>query len=195
MNKQGVKMNIVFCHGVMGPDEDWGARIYRAEKRWKDWLQFAVEVEHDVLMQIPQFPHAHALMMKYDEWAKIMDFQDINENTVLIGHSAGGGFVLKYLSNHPELRVKQVVLVAPWIDVENFQPFGFYKGINLNNNLVGRTKHGIDLLVSDDDMPYIKSSFDKIIKNISDIRVHQFSGRGHFVVSELPEIMQIINFE
>lgn len=188
-------MNMVFCHGVMGPDEDWDTRIYRTEKRWKDWLQFTVEFKHDVLMQIPQFPHAHVLLMKYDEWATVMDFQDINENTVLVGHSAGGGFVLKYLSDHPELRVKQVVLVAPWIDVEKFQPFGFYNGLNLNNNLVGQAKQGMDLLISDDDMPHIKYSFDKIMKNIPNIRVHQFSGRGHFVASELPEIMQIINFE
>ena len=94
-------MNIVFCHGVMGPDEKW--RAYDTTFGWKNWLQFMVELRHDIIMQTPKFPHAHALLMKYDEWEKIMDHQEINESTVLIGHSAGGGFVLKYLSMHQEL--------------------------------------------------------------------------------------------
>ncbi len=187
-------MNIIFCHGVMGPDEDWNNKIYNEAKGWKDWLQFMTEAQHDVVMQIPRFPHAHALLMKYPEWEKIMDTHDINTDTILIGHSAGGGFILKYMATHPELVVKQIVLVAPWIDAEDFQPFEFYKGANLNNKIVSQTKCGIDLLISDDDMPHIVSSFDKITKNIPDIRVHRFSGYGHFVLPKLPEIMPIIQF-
>ncbi len=185
-------MNIICCHGVIGPDEDWKA--YDMTFGWKNWLQFVVELEHDVIMQTPKFPHAHALLMKYDEWEKIMDKQDINKDTVLIGHSAGGGFVLKYLSTHPEIKVRQVILVAPWIDTENFQPFGFYKGLKLNNNIVSQTEFGIDLMISDDDMPHIKSSFEKTTSALPKIRVHKFSGRGHFTDSELPEIMPIIKF-
>lgn len=52
-------MNMVFCHGVMGPDENWNRRTYNPLKKWKDWLQFWVEFEHDVVMQIPAFPHVH----------------------------------------------------------------------------------------------------------------------------------------
>ncbi len=191
---KGREMNIVFCHGAMGPKYEWNTRTYDANACWADWLQFFVELEHDVIMQRPYFPHAHVLFMKYDEWEKIMNSQDINADTVLIGHSAGGGFVLKYLSKHPELKVRQVVLVAPYIDAEDFQPFGFYHDINLSNDLVAQTEQGIDLMISDDDAPYINSSFDKITKNIPDIRVHKFSGRGHFTGAELPEIMPIIKW-
>lgn len=188
-------MNIVCCRGVMGPEESWENRTYNATKGWKEWLQFVVKKENDVLMQIPEFPHDHALLMKYDEWASIMDFQDINNDTVLIGHSAGGGFVLKYMSMHPELKVKQIILVAPWIDTENFQPFGFYKGVVLDDKIISQTRNGIDLLMSDDDMPHIQTSFTKIIKNIQNIRVHKFQNRGHFITPELPELMSIIKFE
>ena len=95
-------MNIVFCHGVMGPEDNWNARKYSENKGWKDWLQFYAEYEHDVIVQIPRFPHAHVLLMKYNEWEPIMNRQEITPNTVLIGHSAGGGFILKYLAKHPE---------------------------------------------------------------------------------------------
>ncbi len=187
-------MNIVFCHGVMGPDENWNNKTYNESKGWKDWLQFTTEAEHDVLMQIPRFPHAHALLMKYDEWEKIMNTQDINADTTLIGHSAGGGFILKYMAIHPDLHVRQIVLVAPWIDTDDFQPFGFYKGLGLNNNIVTRTKLGIDMMVSDDDMPHIISSTEKIMKDMPNINVHRFSKYGHFILPRLPEIMPIIKF-
>ncbi len=187
-------MNMICCHGVMGPDEDYNHRTYNPNKGWKHWLQFYADLKHDVIMQMPRFPHAHVLLMKYDEWEKIMNTQDINQDTVLIGHSAGGGFVLKYMARHPELKVKQIVLVAPWVDAEDFQPFGFYKDFDLNNSIIDQTDTGIDLMISDDDSSHIKSSFDKIIKNMPEIRVHKFSGRGHFVAPELPEIMSIIKF-
>ena len=188
-------MNIVFCHGCMGPKYDWDKRTYDASAWWADWLQFFVEFEHDVIMQKPYFPHAHMLLMKYDEWEKIMDRQELTPDTVLIGHSAGGGFVLKYLAMHPELKVRQVILVAPYIDVEDIQPFGFYKDLNLSADMMAQTEYGIDIMISDDDFPYIKNSVEKIVKNIPGVRVHNFSGRGHFTGPELPEIMPIIKFK
>ena len=186
-------MNIVFCSGVMPPEMDWENReIYMGG--WKYWLQFIMEKDHDIITQIPYFPHAHALLMKYDEWEKVMDFQDINADTVLIGHSAGGGFVLKYLAKHPELKIRQAILVAPWIDAANEQPFGFYKGFDLSDDVVKQTTKGIDIMISDDDMPDILDSFDKIKQKMSNIRIHEFSGRGHFLTTELPEILDIIRF-
>ena len=187
-------MNIICCHGVMSPEQDWNTRTYNELKGWKNWLQFYAELKHDVLVQLPRFPHAHAALMKYSEWEKIMDSQDINEDTVLIGHSAGGGFVLKYMSLHPEIKVKQIVLVAPWLDIENFQPFGFYKGTDLTKDIVSQTKLGVDLMYSSDDDSYILSSCDAIIKNMPKVNVHKFADRGHFVTPQLPEIMQIIKF-
>lgn len=186
-------MNIIFCRGVMPPEMDWETREYY-NGNWKYWLQFAVEKEHDVIMQIPKFPHAHALLMKYEEWEKIMDFQDINSDTILIGHSAGGGFVLKYMAKHPELKVKQIVLVAPWIDPDDFQPNGFYKDFDLNDNIFKQTKNGIDIMISDDDSAYILDSVEKIKDNIPNVRIHQFTGHGHFLSPELPEILDIIKF-
>ena len=185
-------MNMVFCHGVFDPNENWDARQFFPIVNWAYWLQFQMEKERDVIMQIPLFPHAHELLMKYDEWERIMDRQDINRDTTLVGHSAGCGFILKYMARHPELKVRQIVLVAPWLDAEYAQPFGFYKDFDLSNDIVKRTTLGVDVFISDDDDPVILNSFDKIVKHMPDIRVHKFSGRGHFICDKLPEIVEII---
>ena len=186
-------MNMLFCDGVMPPEMIWETRDYYAGN-WKYWLQFMVEKEHDVIMQIPKFPHAHALYMQYDEWEKIMDFQDINPNTTIVAHSAGGGFVLKYMALHPDIHVKQIILVAPWIDPGYVQPNGFYDDFELTDNITKQTSDGIDMLISDDDMSDILKSAEKIASDIPDIRIHKFSGRGHFCTPELPEILSMIKY-
>ena len=186
-------MNAVFCHGVLPPDSDWNKNTYNPIKGWKEWLQFILEQEHDIVMQIPRFPHAHTFMMKYSEWEEIMDSQKINYNTIFIGHSAGAGFILKYMALHPELIIKQILLVAPWIDTGDINPFGFYKDFDMKN-IINQTVNGIDLLVSDNDIPEMIKSYDKIIADISSIRTHIFLGYGHFVLPELPEIIPFIKF-
>ena len=182
-------MNAVFCHGVLPPDLDWNQKTYNPTKSWKDWLQFMLEAKHDIIMQIPKFPHAHVFLMKYDEWAEIMNRQKIDSDTILIGHSAGGGFILKYMALHPELKVRQILLVAPWIDTGHVN--SFYKNFDIHN-IAQQTINGIDLLVSDNDSEEMKKSFDKIIADIPFIRTHVFSGYGHFVLPELPEILPMI---
>ena len=186
-------MNIIFCSGVMPPEMDWKNREFYPGN-WEHWLQFRIEKDHDIIMQIPKFPHAHSMLMKYGEWERIMDFQDINSETILIGHSAGGGFILKYMAKHPEFKVRKIVLVAPWIDPDSFQPNDFYKDFDLNDSIVNQTKYGIDMMVSSDDMPDIVASTNKIMKDIPSIRLHNFEDRGHFIEPELPEILDIIKY-
>ena len=186
-------MNAVFCHGVLPPDCDWNQKTYNPIKKWKDWLQFVLEDEHDIIMQIPRFPHAHIFLMKYDEWAAIMDCQTINSDTILIGHSAGAGFILKYIALHPDLKVKQIVLVAPWMDTGHVTKYDFYAGFDMLN-IDKQTINGIDLLISDNDSDEMGKSRDKIIADIPSVRTHMCSGYGHFVLNELPEILPIIKF-
>ena len=184
-------MNAIFCHGVLPPDMDWNNQDYNSNKSWKDWLQFMLEVKHDIVMQIPKFPHAHVFLMKYQEWAEIMDKQKIDSDTILIGHSAGAGFILKYMALHPELKVKQILLVAPWMDTGYVNPFGFYKDFDMKN-ISNQTTDGIDLLISDNDSAEMGKSRDKIIADIPTIRKHILQGYGHFVVPQLQEILPLI---
>ena len=182
---------MIFCQGS-GYNRDF---IYNPNKKWKDWLQFTLDAEKDVVMQILQFPHANIFDMKYEEWAKIMDYQQIGVDTVLIGHSAGGGFILKYMAKNPGLKVRQIILVSPWIDTSGVNSHNFYKDFVMDDSIFERAKYGIDLMISDNDpTPEIGDGNKKIINEISKIRVHFFPNKGHFVLDKLPEILPIIKF-
>lgn len=75
----------------------------------RDWEAFAPEMFH---VYDPQ----------YVIWQRELERFDINQETVLVGHSCGGGFLLRWLSEHPDVQIQKLVLVAPWIDVTVFLP-------------------------------------------------------------------------
>lgn len=210
-------MNIVICHGAQKPENvdkifdqvintnkrfDFSAlaqqfknsKEFEPMNDWKTWFLNKVKNKYNIDIDVPMFPCANFFLMKYPEWEKTMPYQKINNETVLVGHSAGAGFVLKYMAKHQDINVRQIVLVAPWIDVEGFQPNKFYEDLNIGNNMVKRTKYGIDILISSDDSKFIQNSVNTIKESMSDVRIHEFIDRGHFTGPDLPEIMNIINF-
>ena len=64
----------------------------------------------------PSMPNADK--PKYKEWKKLIDTLGVDENTVLIGHSLGGGFIPRYLSD-TQKKVDSMVLVAPTYSYKN----------------------------------------------------------------------------
>ena len=65
-------------------------------KDWKSTLQDALGVEYDVLC--PQMPNKQNA--KYSEWKLWFDkiIPLLNDNIILVGHSVGGIFLVKYLA-------------------------------------------------------------------------------------------------
>lgn len=55
--------------------------------------------------------HGHNMDTYADDLATLMDTLDLNEVT-LVGHSAGGGEVTRYLGRHGTKRVKKVILIG-----------------------------------------------------------------------------------
>ena len=52
---------------------------------------------------------------QYSSWRAEFEHYDIDENTLLVGHSYGAGFLIRWLSEHP-MKIAKLVLVAPWLD-------------------------------------------------------------------------------
>ncbi|KKT58327.1 MAG: hypothetical protein UW53_C0035G0009 [Candidatus Giovannonibacteria bacterium GW2011_GWA1_44_25] len=103
-----MKQQIVFIHGGETHDtyEQYVEYLKRSEfdpkkesqKRWKHSLAENLGDGYEILM--PQMPSKHNA--KYNEWKiwfeKVTPF--IKENAIFIGHSLGGIFLTKYLSEN-----------------------------------------------------------------------------------------------
>ncbi len=130
----------------------------------------------------------------YESWKREVERFDITPETVLVGHSCGGGFILRYLSES-DRTVGKVVLVAPWLGITFGEPFdkNFFN-VRLDRHVVQKTA-GITVMSSDDDFDVIHQSIDRIRNEVDNIEYKEFSGNGHFTRKSLgtnafPELLQ-----
>lgn len=92
------------------------------------------------LISLRRLPKCHAFDRNWPVWQKEVERFEITADTILVGHSTGAGFIVKYLSTHSELKVGKVVLVAPWLDPDREHTKNFFDDFEIDPNLVLRTK-------------------------------------------------------
>ncbi|HAQ02735.1 hypothetical protein A2467_02190 [Candidatus Nomurabacteria bacterium RIFOXYC2_FULL_36_8] len=168
---------------------------YNKTKEWRDWIIWALEDSYDLIC--PLMPNKqNADYVAWKIWFE-RHFQFINnEKPILIGHSLGGGFLLKYLSenNFPK-KISQLHLVAPYVEnngiyLEKLNTFEFdVKKINVIKDICEE----IHLWHSKDDNAVPFSHSELIKENISSVEFHVFKDRGHFRQPAFPEILEVIN--
>ena len=107
----------IIIHGNPSKEEYFDESKPKPEDaHWIPWLKNELQQQGYVVaspaMSEPYEPN-------YEKWKSVFEQFHIDENTTLIGHSCGGGFLVRWLSEHPTEQVGKVVLVAPWMDPEH----------------------------------------------------------------------------
>ncbi len=200
--------NAIIIQGVPNKDEYYKVlENSTREYAWEHWLQNKL-LAKEILAQIPEMPHPYA--PNYKAWCEVFEQFKINDETILIGHSAGGGFIIRYLAEN-NISVDRVILVAPWLDPDKYlQTMGCeeFFDFEFNNDVASKILNqvnSIDVLYSADDDEYILQTIDIIKQNFATnngdnnakINYHEFTNRGHFTTEPgynndtLPEALEI----
>lgn len=88
------------------PDE---ATVTPKEKRWMNWLvDMLVDAGYEAVS--PDMPTPWEPV--YEEWKKVFEQFTVTENTILVGHSCGAAFLVRWLAETGK-KVKKLILVAP----------------------------------------------------------------------------------
>lgn len=156
---------------------------------WLPWIQKQLLLKN-ILAQTPEMPVPYE--PEYKAWKETFESFPLDEETILIGHSCGGGFIVRYLSEN-DVKVGKVVLVAPWIDPDKYLKTGMFD-FEIDENIVAKTK-GITIFSSTDDMQEVQDSIKILKEKIKDVRVVQFKNYGHFCYGdmkthEFPELLE-----
>ena len=130
----------------------------------------------------------------YEKWCSVFELFPIGEETTLVGHSCGGGFLLRWLSEN-KVKVGKVALVAPWLDPDHEVETDFFD-FHIDPDMVSRTR-GVKIFISTDDYPDILQSVATIKKELKGIEVQEFTGKKHFTMPEMkteevPELAQFL---
>ena len=158
-------------------------------KRWKETLGDKLGKDFEVIA--PGMPNS--LDARYLEWKiwfeKLIPY--LNKEVVLVGHSLGGIFLTKYLSEKRfPYKIRGIFLVAPpFKSRKNGESLTDFK---LSKSPKGAAKYSdkIHLYFSKDDPLVPFSNLKEYAKAFPGATKHVFKDRGHFAGQNFPEIVK-----
>ncbi len=187
--------NAVIVHGKPSKEEYYSAEYPSASNfQWLPWLQKQLLMK-DIEAVTPEMFLAYN--PDYSIWKREFERYDIGPDTVLVGHSCGGGFLVRWLSENKNIKVGKVVLVAPWLDLEKSLNTSFFE-FEIDAELASRTRELVVFSSNNDDED-IQESVKAILDTIKGSRLREFSGYGHFIIEHMgqdkfPELLdEILN--
>ena len=138
----------------------------------------------------------------YEAWKKELERFDIDEETVLIGHSYGGGLLVRWLSETSK-KVDKVILVAPFmgfydedvlVDQTPAETAEFFDFV-IDSEMTKKTVSGVVIFSSNNDYDSIQKSISLICEETKDVKVVSFENYGHFTISQMgtdnfPELVE-----
>jgi predicted alpha/beta hydrolase family esterase len=185
----------IIIHGLPDKEEFYGdEHPSPSNAHWIPWIQKQLN-KKDITSQALEMPKPY--FPDYQEWSDVFSQMKISNETILVGHSCGGGFLLRYLSENSEIKPKRIVLIVPWIDLEKYlgdQGNGFFD-FELDKDLGNRTE--IHVFISSDDNQNIINTVDKIKSEIPNVIYHEFTDKKHFTkrhlgTEEFPELLEAL---
>ncbi len=192
-------MNTIKCiivHGCPSNAEkamDPKRRTY--DKHWIPWTKknlIAKGIKTETpLMPLPWQP-------VYENFKSEFEKLEINENTILIGHSCGSAFLVRWLGESKK-RILKLILVAPWkIPVRHGKRNEFKEKFYLypiDKSIKERVKE-IYMFTANDEDPGCKESL-KIFHDALGGEIINLENHGHYTMrdmrtEEFPELLEKI---
>ncbi len=183
--------NAILIHGTCDEEEYFSDKFPSlSNSHWFPWLQKQLLIK-GIFTQTPEMPDAY--QPDYEKWKGEFERFSVDEDTFLVGHSCGGGFLIRWLSEN-KINVKKLVLVAPWLDPSRSKTDSFFE-FSIDPSITERIETHI--LLSKDDDEDIQISVSKINDALPGVKQHIFQDMGHFTSEQMrtdkfPELLEII---
>jgi predicted alpha/beta hydrolase family esterase len=185
--------NAIILHGMAGKEEYYDPNTRSGSNaHWLPWLQKQLIV-HDIAAQTPEVPNAWRPY--YPTWKHEFERYEITPDTMLVGHSRGAAFIIRWLSEHPNQQVGKVVLVAPAFILGPRDDPHFFD-CEIDATMPARTK-GLTVFHSDTDSDTVKQSVAILMDTFENARYHEFHNYGHFTyrvmgTEQFPELLETL---
>lgn len=155
---------------------------------WKSSLQRDLGAEFDVYT--PKFPNSQNA--RYAEWKiifeKILPLMD--DNLILIGHSLGGIFLAKYLTEETFTKpVKAIFLLAAPYSTPDHEPIVDFT-LQKSLTTAGVTGENIHLYHSKDDLVVPFENLAMYQDDLPKAKARIFEDKGHFNMESFPELVE-----
>jgi valyl-tRNA synthetase/predicted alpha/beta hydrolase family esterase len=165
-----------------------------SQRNWLPWLKQTLE-NKGYKTFLPELSNNHA--PSYEVWKQDFERQvgNLNPNSVVVAHSAGGPFFVRYLSEKL-IPIKKLILMSPsWQKTDDNSRLNDLLNFEINpklRDLIG----SIVVATSDNEPEYRHQNADFYISKLGGTK-KVFQGLGHFITShmgrlEFPEILELL---
>lgn len=177
----------IIIHGCPSNEKD-----LTFNKHWIPWTKKKL-IENRIEIKTPIMPSPWR--PDYEEFKKEFEKQGLDENTILVGHSCGCAFLVRWLGETKN-RILKLILVAPWKipDKDDELTKDFYQ-YPIDKTIKDRVKETI-IFTSDNEYEDGKKSV-KIFHKALGGEVIELKSRGHYIMrhmgtEEFPELLDVI---
>lgn len=197
-----IRKKAIIVHGKPSKESYFNPNLPSASNAiWIPWLQQQLQ-QMGISTQTPEMFEAYR--PDYKIWRETFEQFAVDDGTMLIGYSCGGGFLVQWLSESPDVSVGDVFLVAPAFG-DRFNPEapyeeplrgGFFNFV-IDEKLLSRVK-SLHVLFSDNDSVRVDTAVSMIRQALPKANFHEFPGYGHFrgkrdmMDDTFPELLQLI---
>lgn len=180
----------IILHGLPSKDEFFDANFPSVSNYfWIPWLQKQLAI-NGIPTHTPEVPNGW--IADYPNWKKEFELYEITTDTILIGHSCGAGFIVRWLSENRNHKVNKIILIAPWLDLERTATTDFFN-FEIDKELSKRCRE-IIIVNSDNDAERFQKSVAKLRRSIPQIKYVGLKNRGHFYDDSqktIPEVLSL----
>lgn len=183
-------MKVYILHGcpsdaekAMNPE----TRTY--DKHWIPWLKEQL-VARGIDVETPLMPNPWA--PDYAEFRKEFEKFAVSEDDILIGHSCGGAFLVRWLGDSKQ-KVAKLILVAPWkVPDAGDRLREEYYGFEIDKTIPDRVGE-ISMFTSDNEGEDGKKSV-KIFHEALGGKLIELSNKGHYTMGDMgtPEFPELL---
>lgn len=183
--------NAIILHGCPGSEErgiDPATRTY--DKHWIPWTKEQL-IANGIPTETPMMPEPWK--PNYEKFKAEFEKYPVDENTILIGHSCGCAFLVRWLGESKQ-KISKLILIAPWKipsgDDEARQKFYVY---DIDDGVKDRVGEIIMFTSNDEEADGKKSV--KIFHEALGGKIIELKNHGHYTMGdmgkeELPELIK-----
>ena len=185
------KLNCIVIHGCPSNIEkemDLETRTY--DKHWIPWIKQEL-IKQGIKTEIPLM--SNPWEPDYNVFKKEFKKYSVSENTILIGHSCGCAFLVRWLGESKQ-QIYKLILVAPWKIPDKDDKFGkaFYE-YSIDETIKLRVKEIVMFTANNEEEDGKKSL--KIFHDALDGKIIKLQNRGHYTMGNMgtevfPELLK-----
>ena len=174
-----LRTNCIILNGLTSPPSDM-AMPTEEKKRWINWIKEELE-QRGIQTLIPNMPAPWQPV--YQDWKNEFETLPVHENTILIGRSAAGAFLVRWLGENQQ-KIKKLILIAPGKKVNSNSEHA-HDLYDFDIKAEIKERIGEIVIFTSPEEPFYRQENVGLYKNTLNARVISLPGKGHYVAKDL----------